>query len=160
MPTETIEGFPLSLQQKRLWSFRNRGAEHELISEAEYRIEGELDHAVFEKALRSVIERHEICRSVYRIVPGLPEPVQILEEQCETRAAGDGKRWELAPIFDWELKSEEANSHRFTVKFPTVSADYTSLRLFMEDLCEQYKHALDSTTDESEPMQYLDYTQW
>ena len=160
MPTETIEGFPLSLQQKRLWSFRNRGTEQELVSEAEYRIEGTLDHAAFEKALRAVIERHEICRSVYKIVPGLPEPVQILEEQCEISVAGEGKRWERAPIFDWELKSEDAHTHRLTVRFPAVSADYTSLRLFMEDLCEQYKHALVSTTDESEPMQYLDYTQW
>ena len=103
MPTETIEGFPLSLQQKRLWSFRSRGAEHEYISEAEYAMEGALDQSAFEKALRAIIERHEICRSVFRSVPGLPEPVQILEEECEIRPGAEGKRWELAPIFDWEL---------------------------------------------------------
>jgi amino acid adenylation domain-containing protein len=160
MFTETIEGFPLSLQQKRLWSFRSKGAEQEFISEAEYRIDGRLDQSAFERALRAVIERHEICRSIYRSVPGFPEPVQILEEQFEIRPAGEGKRWEHAPIFDWELKSEDAGKHRLKVQFPAVSADYTSLRLFMEDLCEQYKHALGSIQDESEPMQYLDYAQW
>ncbi|HEX7859904.1 MAG TPA: amino acid adenylation domain-containing protein [Verrucomicrobiae bacterium] len=159
MPTETIEGFPLSLQQKRLWSFR-KAAEQELISEALIAISGPLDRATFDAALRRMIERHEICRSVYKSVPGLPEPVQILEETSELKATGSGKRLEQAPILDWDLQSPGANEHRLTVRFPAVAADATSLRLFMQELCTQYEHAVAGSRDESEPMQYLDYTQW
>ena len=160
MPTQTIEGFPLSLQQKRLWSFRANAPEHEFVSEAEYEISGRLDRAIFEKALRAIIERHEICRSIYKTMPGLSEPVQVLEENCDVRASGGARRLEQAPIFDWELKSESAELHRLTVRFPTLAADYTTMELLLENLCEQYQHALAGTADESEPMQYLDYTQW
>jgi amino acid adenylation domain-containing protein len=158
MPTDTIEGFPLSLQQKRLWTFRSKG--DEFSSEAEYAINGKLDRATFEKALRAVIERHEICRSVYRSVPGLPEPVQILEENFHVKISGTGRRLEQAPILDWELKSEGPTEHRLLVRFPAVAADYTTLELLMEDLAAQYQHVLAGTSDESEPMQYLDYAQW
>lgn len=160
MPTDTIEGFPLSLQQKRLWSFRSKGAEQEFISEAEYSISGALDRTIFEKALRAVIERHEICRSVYKSVPGLPEPVQILEESFDVRTSATGRRLEQTPILDWDLRTESANEHHFSVRFPAVAADYTSLRLFVEDLAAQYQHVMAGTRDESEPMQYLDFTQW
>src|SRR5688500_13013737 len=118
MPTETIEGFPLSLQQKRLWSFRPKSAEHEFNACAEYTIGGSLDKTMFEAALRRVIERHEICRSVYKSVPGLPEPVQILEEKFELRTSGAGRRLEQAPILDWELKKNGRNEHCFTIRFP------------------------------------------
>src|SRR5688500_7003259 len=113
MPTQTIEGFPLSLQQKRLWSFHAIAAEHDLVSEAEYLISGRLDPAIFEQALRAVIERHEICRSVYKLLPDLAQPVQVVAEKFDLRARS-GRRLEEAPIFDWDLKSESAELHRFT----------------------------------------------
>lgn len=160
MPIDTIEGFPLSLQQKRLWTFRSKGTEQEFISDAEYAISGALDRAAFEKALGAVIERHEICRSVYKSVPGLPEPVQILEENFAVKPSGTGRRLEQAPILDWELHPASPAEHRFLVRFPAVAADYTTLQLFVEDLAAQYQHALAGTADDSEPMQYLDYTQW
>jgi amino acid adenylation domain-containing protein len=160
MPTETIEGFPLSLQQKRLWSFRENGGEQELTTEAEYAISGALDAVKFEAALRRVVERHEVCRSVYKNVPGLPEPVQILEENFELRPSGTGQRLETAPVFDWELKEAGENEYRLSVRFPAVAADYSSLWLLMEDLGAQYGHVVAGTQDESEPMQYLDYAQW
>lgn len=160
MPTETIEGFPLSLQQKRHWSFLSTAPAHELVSKAVYLIEGNLDRAMFEQALRRVMERHEICRSVYKSIPGLPEPVQVLEEEVALHASATGRRLENAPIFDWEITAIRADQHELRVQFPAASADYSTLELFANDLARQYQHAVAGTEDGSEPMQYLDYAQW
>jgi amino acid adenylation domain-containing protein len=160
MPTKTIEGFPLSLQQRTLWNFRARFGDHEMVTEAEYAICGALDLRRFEEALRLLIERHEICRSVYKSVPGLPEPMQILEEQFELQAARTGRGLEQAPILDWKLTEISANEHRLSVKLPSVAADYTSLQIFMEELSANYAHSVAGTETTDEPMQYLDYTQW
>lgn len=131
-----------------------------MVTEAEYAISGALDRKQLEEALRRVIQRHEICRSVYKSVPGLAEPVQILEEQFELEPARTGRRLEQAPILDWELKEISATEHRLSVKLPALAADYTSLQLFMEELSAQYAHGVAGTEAMDEPMQYLDYTQW
>src|SRR5688572_14063616 len=111
MSAQTIEGFALSLQQKRSWSFLAIVPESELISQAEYTIHGKLERNVFEQALRRVMERHEILRSVFKTIPGLPEPVQVVEEEFELRASETGRRVQNAPVIDWTLEARSSEEH-------------------------------------------------
>src|SRR5688572_25027996 len=123
MPAQTIEGFALSLQQKRFWSFLASAPESELVSQAEYLIKGTLDPVILEQALRRVIDRHEILRSVFKTIPGLPEPVQVVEEEFELRATDVGRRVQNAPALDWKLEARSSEEHLLRVKLPAISGD-------------------------------------
>ncbi len=158
--SQTIEGFALSLQQKRCWGFLKSVPARELVSQAEYGITGKLDSKIFEEALHRVIRRHEVLRTVFRVVRGMPEPVQVVEEDFELRAPTGGRREENAPILDWNLEARSAEEHLLRVSMPSISSDYRTLQLLIEEIANEYDQVLAGGTTESEPMQYLDYAQW
>jgi amino acid adenylation domain-containing protein len=159
MPAQTIEGFALSLQQKRTWSFLAEAPETELISQAEYTLRGKLDSGAVEQALRRVIERHEILRSVCKTIPGLSGPVQVVEQEIELRGKCPDGRAEQ-PVIDWELENRSSEEHMLRIRLSAISADYTTLGLFMEELANEYQRVLSEEPAADEPMQYPDYAQW
>src|SRR5690349_13417058 len=78
LPRES-ETYPLSFAQQRLWflnQFEPESPEYN-IPQA-FRIEGELDPEVMQKALREVVRRHETLRTTFRTVEG--EPAQVLAQ--------------------------------------------------------------------------------
>ena len=163
MSAQMIEGFALSLQQKSSWSFRASVREGQLVSQAEYVIRGKLQTNVFEQALRRVVERHEILRSVFKSVPGLAEPVQIVESEFEVPVAKrspGSRRLESAARLDFDLESRSPEEHVLRISLPPICADYRSLRLIMEELAAGYERAQGGQRTMDEPMQYVDYAQW
>src|SRR5688572_7713641 len=155
MSAQTIEGFALSLQQKRFWSFLGSLPEGELVSQAEYVIRGKLQPGLLEEALRRVIERHEILRSVFKSVPGLPEPVQIVENEFELRVGNRPPgfaRLESAPVLDFDLESRSPEEHLLRISLPAIAGDFRSLRLIMEELAAEYEQIPGGQGHSGEPM--------
>src|SRR5688572_19986912 len=72
-------GFPLSVQQRRVWSYRQHGPRVALA----LRLEGELDADALRDALRAVVARHEALRTAFRPAPGLKLPLQVIEEGAQ-----------------------------------------------------------------------------
>jgi len=71
---------PLSWAQQRLWFIDqiNKNASVAYHMSSAIRVRGKLNFPVLNKAINSIIERHEILRTVYKVQDG--EPVQIVKE--------------------------------------------------------------------------------
>ncbi len=73
------ETYPLSFAQQRLWFLYNFEPESpEYNIPQAFRIEGDMDHAVMQRALRDLVRRHEALRTTFRSVEG--EPVQVIAQ--------------------------------------------------------------------------------
>jgi pristinamycin I synthase-3/4 len=71
---------PLSYAQQRLWFINKlRGASCEYNMPFGLRLRGELDRSALERALNTIVERHESLRTRFEEIDG--EPAQVVEEQ-------------------------------------------------------------------------------
>ena len=76
---QDIEGYPLSPQQKRLWSLHPDPAQIPVLT-FEITVAGTLGTPVLDNALRELCHRHEILHTVFHPAPGLSLPLQVLVE--------------------------------------------------------------------------------
>src|ERR1044071_3148148 len=78
LPRES-ETYPLSFAQQRLWFLNNFEPESpEYNIPQAFRIEGDLDREVMQRALREVVRRHETLRTTFRSMEG--EPAQVIAQ--------------------------------------------------------------------------------
>src|SRR5215471_14718408 len=74
MSNPTVAGFRLSIQQDRIWSQQNS----EQWAECEFALDGPLDTAKLRQAIREVVARHEILRTVFHRQTGVKVPFQVI----------------------------------------------------------------------------------
>jgi len=70
---------PLSFAQQRLWfldQFYPRSCAYNV--HRVFRLTGPLDHSALQQALNSIVERHEILRTTFKLVTG--EPIQVVNK--------------------------------------------------------------------------------
>jgi amino acid adenylation domain-containing protein len=78
---QTIAGYRLSPQQKRLWTLQQQGLAYH--AQCAILLEGELQTADLEEALRRTVAQEEILRTSFRPLPQLKTPVQVVADQGE-----------------------------------------------------------------------------
>src|SRR3954453_10481183 len=83
METTAIEGFRLSPQQRWLWHLREEaGAGSDPYhAGAILRIAGDLDRQVLERAVGTVVQRHEILRTGFVTLAGMSLPLQVVRPE-------------------------------------------------------------------------------
>ncbi len=179
MTSQAIEGFRLSPQQERLWLLGGGSAHDPYRSVGRVRITGPLDAAALAAAARAVVERHEILRTVFRTMPGMALPVQVvLGEPAFGFRAVDLTALETAERDTWlaELEREAhapfdlANGpvlrlilatlapaeHRLFVALPALCADAASVA----SLVRQIGRACGAPAPAAEPPQYADLAEF
>src|SRR3954467_7733529 len=77
MSKEIIEGYRLSPQQKQLWLL----GQSERSAVCAVRIDGELNPNLLRQAIGQVVERFEILRTTFKLLPGMTIPVQIISDR-------------------------------------------------------------------------------
>ena len=82
MSNNTVAGFRLSTQQERLCS-QQAGNSSPFWAECELLVDGTLDVAKLQAAVRGVVERHEILRTVFQRQTGLKLPFQVILETSD-----------------------------------------------------------------------------
>ena len=149
MDTNTISGFKLSHQQERVWL---QDGQSSFGASCTILIEGPLEPSRLRSALQSVLDRHEILRTVFHRQAGVKVPFQVIQEESslrwETTSAGDhnGPNNEPLvvppPIFDLEngpnvnahLLRQEPDQHTLILQLPALTADTKSLQILVSEL--------------------------
>jgi len=115
--TTVVEGFRLSPQQRRLWKLQ-QDISAEFNSQLVLLIEGELSVEVLGAAIEKVCARHEALRTVFRRLPGVMMPVQVVANENS---------------LSWQV-SDSVDSKLLSITIPTLCADRRTLSNFASEL--------------------------
>ncbi|WP_328675201.1 non-ribosomal peptide synthetase [Streptomyces sp. NBC_00343] len=172
---------PLSYAQRRMWVTNQleRGAETYNISPT-FRLTGPLDEAALVAAIRDVVARHEILRTVYvtdeddephqRILPAAEVSVQVpVVDVAPDELSG---AVEEAIAHHYDLSTElplraslfrcAPQEHLLVLVIHHIASDGVSGAPLARDLTTAYTARRDGRAPEWEPLpvQYKDYTLW
>jgi amino acid adenylation domain-containing protein len=178
-----IEGFPLSPQQRRIWSLMRLDGSKAYDAQLTVRAEGPLDVRAFRLAVEDLFERHEILRTSFRGLEELSTPLQVVSERVETPflfqdlvAVDEPRRnealvqlqqtmsepWDFSrsPLARVRLAALEKDHHLLWFAAPAVCADATGLANLMEILAGYYETRVRGASPDDEPLQYPDASAW
>ncbi|MEP6930174.1 MAG: amino acid adenylation domain-containing protein, partial [Flavobacterium sp.] len=182
---EIQESYPVSHAQKRIWLMsqveENSKAQH---IHARVYLDGEYDIAVFEQALRKVVARHEILRTVFKLneegevrqwilnEENLNFPITYLdfskEENYKNKANSymveDNKKLfdlEKGPLFRTAFLQLTADTFVFYYNMHHIITDGWSLEVLEKDIFAFYKAIkFGEKEPEAIKIQYKDYVSW
>src|SRR5215217_3677838 len=180
MSTDNLVGFRLSPQQKHLLLLQDDEYETAYQTQCAILIEGDLDHDLLKAAIRSVVDRHEILRTVFHSVPGVSLPLQVVSESREFEWSEHDLSGETAPqqtteiekIFDEIARSPihvermpllrtvlvtRAKSQRtLIISLPAVCMDAPGLINTVHEIVRSYGAGQPGTDACEQPLQYAD----
>ncbi|RKG63993.1 amino acid adenylation domain-containing protein, partial [Corallococcus sp. CA054B] len=148
---------PLSFAQQRLWFIDQLQPGTSLYNvPMAVRLEGALDVAVLERALREVVRRHEVLRTIFRedesgpVQVVSPEPALTLEQHDLTGSPPE-KAWQLAreaaarpfhldkgPLLRTLLLTSAPNEHLLVVVVHHIVSDGWSMTLLVREVALLY----------------------
>ncbi|MGQ5640287.1 MULTISPECIES: amino acid adenylation domain-containing protein [unclassified Streptomyces] len=173
---------PLSFAQRRLWFVdRFEGPSPTYNGAFALRLTGELNVGALQAALRDVIDRHEVLRTVIvegddgvphqQVLPSAEKPfdlpvVEVVGEAERAAAVGEeaGQTFDLAadvPIRARLVRSGP-HEHTFVVVAHHIAVDGESFGPLFRDLTTAYAARAEGRPPQWEPLavQYADYTLW
>ncbi len=164
---------PLSFAEERLWLLEQLQPGTNVYGlAAAFRLTGALDPARLERAVRAVIDRHEVLRTTYvhdggspRVVVGPAHPESwststLASEQDALafveRTAGEPFFLDRAPLARFRLGRLASDEHVLVIALHHALADAWSLDIVLADLARAYAGApLDPIT-----VGYVDFAAW
>ena len=180
-----IGSYRLSPSQKHLWLQQRESAnEVPFRVQSAISIEGEISVSRLKGALRHVIQRHEILRTVFQIPMGMTIPVQtvceaidplIVEHDLEALDPGaqnDAVEGIFQESLSRPLHIESGQllfaslvrlsklDHILILSLPALCADIQSLVNLTQELADFYHANTDESDDADGPFQYADFAEW
>jgi amino acid adenylation domain-containing protein/non-ribosomal peptide synthase protein (TIGR01720 family) len=181
----SVEGFRLSPQQKRLWQQRQDGAIFR--AQAVARLDGDLRPELLRRAAEIVVARHESLRTTLVRPAGVKTPLQFIASEAaiawrqlelaeltsgEREARLESARAEAAasvyddgsgPSLCLSLLGWESGAHLLVVTLPALCADTWSLGNLLEELARAYAAGAAGAAGmapEDGPVQYVQFSEW
>ena len=172
--TTVVEGFRLSPQQRRLWKLQQdaAGGPSAFSSQLVLLLEGELRLEALREALEKVCARHESLRTVFRRLPGVVMPVQVVaddvslswqtidlretNERVQDLIESESRRsfaYEHGPLVHATLFSLAGDRHLLSLTTPTLCADWRTLSNLVSELSG-------GSDGSDEPLQYIQFSEW
>ncbi len=180
--TPRPERIPLSFSQERLWFIDQVDGSVQYHSTVVLRLKGVLHKASLSMALETIVDRHEILRSVYeeeggQVVQEIMQPGNWQFKQSQKpEFVGDEKGlkgyiqrlihnpFDLSA--DYMLRSElieiEPENHVLVVTIHHIASDAWSIPVIVGEVAELYSSFLNNrvSTLQPLPLQYADYALW
>ena len=159
------DGFRLSPQQKRLW-FLQQQDPAAYRAQSKIMIEGCLDVEILKRAVRQIVDRHEILRTTFRRQPGIRTPVQVIAESPQFSCSWDDEGasvsfdFENGPLVRVALSSLATDKHLLTLTVSSLCADGLTLKCLYDELCRTYDALVQGNEFHVEAMQYADFAAW
>lgn len=181
---ESIEGFRLSPQQKRLWLLQRNTQSAPYRAQCAIRIQGELKTDLLQQAIEQVVDRHEILRTRFSQISGITLPLQIINPTARILL----RTYNLSgiPLKDQESEIEKllletrqhplelnkaqplefglvylaTQHHVLLITFPALCSDAVSLENFVGELSCRLAASGQTENLAMEPWQYADLSQW
>jgi amino acid adenylation domain-containing protein/non-ribosomal peptide synthase protein (TIGR01720 family) len=182
MQQQSIAGFRLSPQQRRLWVEQS-------MDEACYCVQcaielaGSLEKKVLLRALRQVVARHESLRTTFRRFHAMKFPVQVIaaepnlswhvahssDDESLTEAAVEKFLQqervrpfdvEHGPLLRFLLVSRSANSNLLIITLSALCADGFALTKMVAEISRHYEACLKDEDLRDEPIQFLQISEW
>src|SRR6185503_7548416 len=181
MESEIIRGYEVSAQQRRVWLLQQEESKA-YCAQCAILIEGRLDKAALEEALKEVIERHESLRTTFGRRPGMRVPLQVIKEgrvevwgrdeeveegeveeevervMKEEREAGFD--YERGPMVRSRLMEMSERRNVLVVSVPALCADGRSMTNLVADLSRCYEASLRGTSFPDQPTRYIQFSEW
>lgn len=175
---KALQLLPLSFSQERLWFIDQLHGSVQYNMPFVFRLNGNLNIAVLERAFKEIVQRHEILRTVIREKDGVGYQVIL---------PASGWKWkylELAEITSWRAYAEEliqqpfdlandymlkaavirlsAAEHALAMVVHHIAADAWSLPILTGELVELYRSYSTGQMPQLPelPVQYADYAVW
>lgn len=184
MQTEPIAGFRLSPQQRRLWSLQQANQKMPRRAHVVVLIEGPLNTLALERAVREVVERHEILRTRFYLPDGLELPVQIIsddgmpavnsltldnvqpndvEHACEMllqRASAYKTNGDEEPVLRVAVASLSSSKHLLHADLHSLATDTEGLNALVHEIARCYETSSGADGQANgELMQYADLSE-
>ena len=140
--TTVVEGFRLSPQQRRLWKLQQDtpNGHSAFVSQVVLLVEGELCVDALRAAIERICERQEALRTVFRRVPSVVMPVQVVADEAS---------------LSWQV-TDSGESKLLSITIPALCADRRTLNNFASEL---WRELIESGA-EAEPLQYIQFSEW
>ena len=179
MQSSTSHGFRLSPQQRQIWISQQAFPDQAFRVVAEFIVEGELDSERIQRALTTVVERHEILRTTFQRPAGVKTPFQVISDEpsffwqsIDLRDVSESEQQErIDAIFSAECKQPlaidvgpalrahfvELSDGRAAIllALPAICADSQTLFNLASELGSVYE-----SKTVVEVAQYADYAEW
>ena len=179
---ETIVGYRLSPQQQRLWALHQGTSAH--CTQAAALIDGKLDAAMVQHAVGAVIERHQILRTSFHLIPNSDVPLQVVsathkavvrEVDLSWLGLGDQKNRlekylceEREQRFDFDagtllraaLVTLTPARRVLILTLPVMCADREAIIALYKQIVDDYRAGLRGEQIRANVLQYVDFSEW
>ncbi len=170
---ETIQGFQLSPQQRRVWLLQSAVKKTTYLVKCTLLIEGYLQVEKLKQVWKKVINNHEILRTKFQCLSEMKFPLQVIGDRSDftwktidlSHVNFEDINSQIQTIFTeidstsllYLLKLAE-QKHILIISLPALWADLQSLENLVTEISRGYLNI--SNVDSPEIMQYADFAQW
>ncbi|HEY9901851.1 MAG TPA: amino acid adenylation domain-containing protein, partial [Candidatus Sericytochromatia bacterium] len=189
MQTQTLEGFRLSPQQKRVWLLQQDSLAYR--AQCAIGIEGKLNAEILKEALEQVVNRHDILRTAFHRQPGIKVPIQVIadrgtiswnqvnlsglnqkeqsvkieqlfqEQGCLIcRDVPAERLYEKKSLLHSSLLNLSDDQHILLITLPALCADSWTLKNLVQEISQSYAICLKGEELPDEPVQYIQFSEW
>lgn len=182
MQTQTISGFQLALQQKRLWNLQQHSSA--FCSQCSIVIDGNLQIEILKNAIQEIVNHHDILRTSFYCPPGLKTPVMVvankgsfnwkylaLSDSCQEnivtkiqklfcQAKQEHQKLAQVSILQLFLIKLSNNQHILIISLPALCADTRTIKNLVNQISQAYHQNCQGKTLSADYAQYVQFSEW